>query len=188
MQDKTYQDRYTERTQKKIEAILEAFDPTGKRCLDIGCNRGELCRALKTYGAAAITGIDLEDVTHEYLRSFEFLEGDVAQIELPQVDVTFCLSVLHHIAGYHGMDTYKATLRKVLQSAPIVFLEVATASEVGSYYWKDEILKHYPTDGEWLNTIMDHPLVAKWSIVTTLPIHQAFRHVFKIETVQPKTP
>lgn len=190
MLDETYQDRYAERTKKKIAAILKAFDPTGKRCLDIGCNRGELCQALLTYGASAVTGVDLLPVTSGFLVSrprFRMIEGDVAQVELPPSDVTFCLSVLHHVLGHHGWDTYEATLRKVFQSAPVVFLEIGMPSEKGRFYWKDRILERFQTDTAWRMSIVGHSDVsARWGAVAVLPIHGSFRHVYRIETVTPK--
>ena len=186
MRDRSYQDRYVQRTHAKIEAIVRAFDPCATRCLDIGCNRGELCRKLLSFPNTVVTGLDLVDMVPEEIKRhprFFAWQCDIAhQTTLPRYDVTFCLAVLHHVCGHHGWDYYGDTVEKVMKSAPLVFLEMGVPSEQGAYYWKDRILERFRTDEDWLDSVLGHPLVARWETIAALPIHCSVRHIYKIET------
>jgi 2-polyprenyl-3-methyl-5-hydroxy-6-metoxy-1,4-benzoquinol methylase len=54
-------DYSNDRVQAQTFAVaLDSAGPIhGKRCLDIGCGRGQFCRALSALGASSVTGVDI---------------------------------------------------------------------------------------------------------------------------------
>lgn len=90
--------------------------------LDVGCHTGWFCRQLSlAYGFQTI-GIDRSPewiaAAKELHPSGNYCLGDVAETELPQVDIVLCLSV----AMYFG-DASEAIFWKLSHAARTMFLD-----------------------------------------------------------------
>lgn len=89
--------------------------------LDIGCHTGWFCRAFTRLGIETI-GVDRSPewsaAAIELHPEGRYLTADVAEIQLPKVDVALCLSV----AMYFDADLWPI-LRKISEAAPKMFFD-----------------------------------------------------------------
>jgi 2-polyprenyl-3-methyl-5-hydroxy-6-metoxy-1,4-benzoquinol methylase len=103
-------DYSNERVQIQTFAIaLEAAGPVeGRRCLDVGCGRGQFARALLGLSASAVTGIDIVP---------EILEQHAAAAPA----IRWLCGSVHDSEFAAGLDSYELVfLLEVLQYIPLV--------------------------------------------------------------------
>ncbi|WP_108881699.1 methyltransferase domain-containing protein [Anderseniella sp. Alg231-50] len=106
----------------ELARLLEGEDLRGKHVLDIGCGAGGIdCLLVSEYGAARITGIDVEASVLEAARTRIREAGISEHVELMQVepgplpfaadefDVVFSKDAIVHIPGKHelGRDVFR---------------------------------------------------------------------------------
>jgi SAM-dependent methyltransferase len=97
-------DYSNERVQAQSLALaLEAAGAVlGRKCLDVGCGNGQLCRILSNSGARSVTGVDfIDSVIAENRRRFPEVQWRVASAEAEvgegNVDLVFMVEVLQYI-------------------------------------------------------------------------------------------
>ncbi len=103
-------DYSNERVQMQTFGLaLEAAGPVRmKRCIDIGCGWGDLCRTLSTLRASAVTGVDIvPELIAEHSRAYPHIRWLCGSLHEP--------SILAQLASYDV-----AFLLEVLQLVPLV--------------------------------------------------------------------
>lgn len=94
-------------------AALEAAGPVeGRRCLDVGCGRGQFARALLGLSAAAVTGIDIvPEVVEQHAAAapaIRWLCGSLQDrgfaAHLDQYELVFLLEILQYIPLVPTLD------------------------------------------------------------------------------------
>jgi 2-polyprenyl-3-methyl-5-hydroxy-6-metoxy-1,4-benzoquinol methylase len=85
---------------------LDSAGPVhGKRCLDVGCGRGQFCRALSALGASSVTGVD---IVPEVIATLERESSQIRWLcgspdnpelveQLETYEIVFLLEVLQYI-------------------------------------------------------------------------------------------
>jgi len=123
-----------ERWQMIQECLLDREQPGV--CLDIGCNTGWFSRQFSRAGWSVV-GIDtksheLELAASRHMQEFAgpvlplYVEGDVAEVNLPSADVVLCLSmVMYLFNSQFGKTTDQAwaVLQRIGDAAPMMFLD-----------------------------------------------------------------
>ncbi len=86
-------------------ALEAAGDVLGQRCIDVGCGRGQLARALAAFGAEEVVGVDFVTDTVAELRrrapGVDWRWGDAGEdgtaAVIPAGDVVFLVEVLQYL-------------------------------------------------------------------------------------------
>lgn len=95
-----------EDTWERSNFLADKIEPLEvKSVLEIGCNCGRNLYTLKRKGNYKLTGIELNPGAIELMRHLyqdtylrtKIIIGDVNEVELPKVDLTFTMAVLEHI-------------------------------------------------------------------------------------------
>jgi SAM-dependent methyltransferase len=98
-------DYSNDRVQAQTFAVaLDSAGPIhGRRCLDIGCGRGQFCRALSAFGASCVTGVDI-------------VPEAIARLERESPDIRWLCGSPHDPELIEQLGTYAiAFLLEVLQ-------------------------------------------------------------------------
>lgn len=94
----------------QLQGFAAAIEASGgvleKACLDAGCGRGQLSRALQAFGATTVTGFDINRQGVEELRashpSCRWVQGNISDpstyLGLGKFDLVFALEVLQYVA------------------------------------------------------------------------------------------
>jgi len=108
-----YQAKRVEGTDKRWEMIVTNIRPSDRNLLDLACNVGILTRRAADAGLLAL-GIDVDARVvhkarsrHRHISNLSFmcLELNPETIkDLPEFDVTLCLSVHHYWARHYGLE------------------------------------------------------------------------------------
>jgi len=108
-----YQVDRAEGTDKRWKLILSNIRPGDRNLLDLGCNLGLLARRAADAGLLTL-GVDVDDRLIRKARSrhrrvpnlsFMCLELNPETIkDLPEFDITLCLSVHHYWARHYGLE------------------------------------------------------------------------------------
>lgn len=187
--DPTYYQRYTQRNRKKINAILKNVGAS-ETLLDIGCNQGYLIRAFLEQGLVKHgTGIDLDvSVIDPWLladKRFSFFEGNILEYVFEHTYETIVFnSVFHHVFGTYGKETALDLWDNIIDHCDrTLIFETGVLTEFGRYYWMDGFLKHYSTDEEILNVLLQRigSRLKECKSIISLPIHLTARSIYKIK-------
>jgi uncharacterized protein YrzB (UPF0473 family) len=194
--DPTYYQRYANRNQKKIKAILRNVGES-ETLLDIGCNQGYILRAfleqnLIKHGA----GIDMDiSVIDPWLiedKRFSFFEGNILDYVFDRSYETIVFnSVFHHIFGTYGKETALGLWDNIIDHCDrVLIFETGVLTEFGQYYWMENFLRYYSTDEEILNVLLQRigSRLKKCESIVSLPIHLTRRNVYKIELFPVNSP
>lgn len=193
--DPSYAERYNERNQHKISAIVRAMHPV-QTMLDIGCNQGyvsQICLDLNL--VQHVTGVELDGkvISPTLLANprFQLVESDVVEFRFDQTyDVIVYTAVHHHIVGKYGLLTALEVWRDLVDHCnQYFFFETGLIAEVGDYYWKSELQKLFDHDSSHLTMLLNHigPRLKAVTPIAQLPIHGTSRTLYKID-LHPKIP
>lgn len=186
MPDPKYQRRMGSRTRRKVELLLSVC-PEAKNYLDVGCNSGRLAAALlKKYPESRAIGIDVDRSISASLEEdarFFFVMSDITKLTTwPSSDVTFCLSVMHHVLAMEGKETFNRLISQMLNHCKTLFFEMGMPSESGKHlYWLHEVRRHFPYDGEVISYFQKHPFDLNVEEVGSLPFHGSSRPILRIQ-------
>ena len=174
-----------ERWETLAKDLNRSAPPEGKTCLDIGCGFGLLAASLIENGAELVTGVEYETdtVCPQILvdERFELIENCVTACHLPIVDQTYCLGVLHNILAERGWLAMHETMRRILRTAPVVFIEVPSILEEPAP-WSKIVEERFSTQLDWEKCLFDNPLIASREEAAQTKIHGSHRTVYKIRT------
>lgn len=122
--------------------ILKNYDAP-KTLLDVGCAGGHTMAYLSQFWTdTKFTGIDLSEVVINYakktLPEFEFICGDIENIELPKFDmIILCGTAEHFIEPLDGLIAVKELLKK----NGLVYLEVPNCLAYASSEGKEGFIR-----------------------------------------------
>ena len=131
----------TDQTYRRTSLLLRSMNVKGKTCLDIGCGEGVTVASLIDSGALLVYGIEQDqDIVSPQMRvdpQFSLMVGDATTMDLPEVDVIYCLDVVTEILAESGWDSLMALIDAMLTHAKDIFLELPSMREDGA--WKDAL-------------------------------------------------
>jgi hypothetical protein len=187
--DLTYSERYTDRNNVKVSAILKNIKEVYYNALDIGCNKGYVIESLilKKYIKYGY-GVDLDKkVISEKLlenNNFKFYEEDIIKFKFEQnYDIIIYNSVHHHVFGKYGKETALGLFKNIINHCNrVLIFETGMIKEVGKYYWKDELLKHFGSDEVHMKVLLKliGDRLENIEEIENLDIHGVKRPIFKI--------
>lgn len=133
----------------RADAILQALNAYGRnaRLLDVGCSLGYFSFFFSERGYR-VTGIDASRDNIEICqfqnrqsgRSVQFSVSDFSNAFIEthgkQFDVVIILSVLHHLIAQDGLFAVQQMMAKLLETTPILVVELALKSEEVDFPWK----------------------------------------------------
>lgn len=134
------------KTARRIEAMkLDEVDFEGKDVLDVGCNSGAFCMYAVDRGAKKVVGFDLNHhiraarVLGFFLgyHNIEYVSVDLTEppFVVPQVDITFLLSMNVHIGFPPWVHMQTDEL--------LIFEENAKKSEFKTDWWQEELSRYF---------------------------------------------
>ena len=186
--DLTYAQRFKERNDRKVKAILKNIDKYNN-AIDIGCNQGYLILNLLNKGYIKKGyGIDLDKsvLSKELISNddFKFYEQDIVNYEFKDCyDLVIYNAVHHHVFGKYGKQRAFQLFSDVIDHCnETLIFETGMISEEGDYYWKDEIIKYFDNDQMHFNKLWQliGPRLKNIEIIDELDIHGTKRPIFKI--------
>lgn len=158
-----------------VEPVLArlAFDPRGKRILEIGCGMGRLFPGFDEL-FAEVWGIDVSPAMIERakeacpVQDAKFFVGtgvDLAGIPDASVDYCFCYLVFHHLPDRSVIWRYLEEVARVLRSQGVCQLQFRSSESVAAL-----LGRHLPARlGRAAQRLTRHPLpgsLATWAGVT----------------------
>lgn len=115
-------------------AFLGAADPTGRRCIDLGCGGGTYSAALLTLGAASVVGVDssapiLAQARADVGPGFAAVRADVTATGLAAgcADVVLSRAVVHHLGD---LDRFAAEAHRLLAPDGTLVVQDRTPDDV----------------------------------------------------------
>lgn len=123
------------RKDRGILDAINAFDPAGKACLDIGFGTGRWLQYLRTSGAERLAAADISAEALESVRDFcdEAVQVDLEREALPFADASFDLvlsfEVIEHLAY---PEQYLSEIRRVLKPQGLFLLSCPNLTSFGS--------------------------------------------------------
>lgn len=142
--------RQSESRWEAIAAVLSSYD--ARSLLDIGCAEGWFIRrAAKDLNCFAI-GVEASDRLmlgelsrlHDGLERTAILKATLAAkdiLELPRCDVVMCLSVVHHVIRWQGMEAALDFVRALRTRALKALIFEMGTSEEGKLTWSQALPK-----------------------------------------------
>lgn len=86
--------------QRTISGI-DRLIPANGTLLEVGCGNCQLLRDVRAARAdVRLVGVDIEAVSHEPISNFEFLHGQLEEVQLADssVDIIYCSNLIEHVA------------------------------------------------------------------------------------------
>ncbi|MCB1054779.1 MAG: class I SAM-dependent methyltransferase [Acidobacteria bacterium] len=187
--DATYHDRHSRRTLARARTI-ERHLGAAKTLLDVGCNRGLTSAHLLAAGVVdRVTGLELQRSTlaPDLLADprFEFIEGNVCDIELTtSFDAVFYGAVHHHIVRERGLGEAIRVLRQLTSHCgQVMFFESGHITEGGRWPWQRVIRRYFRTDEEHLSYLLRsvEDQIRSFEVLGRFRIHGVSRWLLRLD-------
>lgn len=185
--DTTYQDRYTDRNEKKFEIIESVIDFKDKNVLDIGCNNGFFCFKLSPL-VKKVIGIDVDENAiinakkNNKDSNVEFYCSSADSfVSFNKVQITLFLSVYHHVVNEFGIDEARKMLNKISEYTDTMIFESGQSNEQGDFSWKEKLPDNFDNPETIAKEIRENSKFDRIYLIGELPIHGVNRYIFICE-------
>ena len=149
------------KTDVRLQVILDACDPAGKKILDLGCSNGLFSFELAKRGAR-VFGVDKNETVLSLNRKIAKYYGWDAQFDegfldleyfraLPKYDCVLFLSVLHHTFNHsfvQPIDVCRETIKLLSTKTDLLVFEFGQSGE--PFSWSRKLALMEPNPKEWI--------------------------------------
>ena len=191
--DSTYQDRYVERNEEKLEKIAGFLNFEDRDVLDIGCNVGFFSFNLAKV-ARLIFALDIDDSVIGTAEKFK--QNNIENYKNVMLyksgienwdfncfspDITLYLSTHHHLINAIGLEKASECLKKISENTTTLVFECGQRGEIGNFEWMNKLPQPFTTYDDivlYLKNVTGFDVFHK---IHEIPIHGINRNIIACE-------